>query len=81
MSIRGRRAIAGVPFLLAAAAMCVAGPASAGGGSRPAVTVPPFAPDSGSLAVRCGALVDGVSEEVRNDVVRRITERMAGAQA
>lgn len=49
--------------------MCVAGPASAGGGSRPAVTVPPFAPDSGSLAVRCGALVDGVSEEVRNDVV------------
>jgi imidazolonepropionase-like amidohydrolase len=36
----------------------------------PAMTpvTPPYRPDSGTLAVRCGALIDGVSDEVRRNV-------------
>ncbi|MDH3434767.1 MAG: hypothetical protein OEM60_12950, partial [Gammaproteobacteria bacterium] len=30
-----------------------------------AVTEAPFAPDSGSIAIRCGNLIDGLSDEVR----------------
>jgi imidazolonepropionase-like amidohydrolase len=35
---------------------------------RPSLAEPPYAPDSGSLLVRCGALIDGKSDEVRRDV-------------
>jgi imidazolonepropionase-like amidohydrolase len=36
---------------------------------RPALTKPPYAADSGSLAVRCGKLIDGLAREVRDDQV------------
>jgi imidazolonepropionase-like amidohydrolase len=31
-------------------------------------TVPPYTPDSGSVAIRCGRLIDGLAPGVRNDV-------------
>src|SRR5262245_40212857 len=33
---------------------------------------PPYAPDSGTLSVRCGALIDGISDAVRRDVIVHI---------
>jgi len=52
-------------------------------GSRPPPTIsqPPFVPDSGSVAIRCGALIDGLSDEthinqiviIRNGRFERIT--------
>jgi imidazolonepropionase-like amidohydrolase len=33
--------------------------------TAPALTGPPFAPDSGSIVLRCGSLIDGTSNEVR----------------
>ena len=33
----------------------------------PEITQAPFTPDSGNLAIRCGALIDGLSDEVYHD--------------
>lgn len=38
------------------------------GSNPPALTQTPYVPDSGTLAVRCGALIDGISGDVRHDV-------------
>jgi hypothetical protein len=55
--------------------------------SAPAVPLAtvPFEPDTGSLAVRCGVLIDGVSAEPRRDVTvvierGRFTTVAAGAR-
>lgn len=49
-----------------AAASCIGAPARAGGAVQLAAV--PHAPDAGSLAIRCGALIDGVSAAARRDV-------------
>ena len=36
-------------------------------GAPPELTTAPFQPDSGNLFVRCGALIDGLSDEVQHD--------------
>ena len=70
MFIRGRWSGADIRRLVAATVVCLGPTAYAGSAPPPGVvTVPPFAPDSGSLAVRCGMLIDGVSAEPRQDVV------------
>jgi imidazolonepropionase-like amidohydrolase len=40
--------------------------------SIPSLATAPFKPDSGTLAVRCGRLIDGISPKVRSDVVVQI---------
>lgn len=48
----------------------------------PSLTTIPFAPDSGDIAVRCGELIDGISDEtltdklvvIRNGQFKRITD-------
>lgn len=69
MFMRGRRCGADAGILVAATVLCVGVPAQAGSGPPPIVTERPFSPDSGSLAVRCGALIDGKSAEPRKDVI------------
>jgi hypothetical protein len=66
----GRRRIGAMGVLAAALAGYLLGP-------RPVVAEPPgvvvsaapLRPDSGSLVIRCGRLIDGVSPAVRNDVL------------
>ena len=70
MLIRGRWSGADIRRFVAATVVCLGSPAYAGSAPPPGVvTVPPFASDSGSLAVRCGMLIDGVSAEPLRDVV------------
>lgn len=58
--------------LLALLAVCGAtGPALAATPQPPLATAP-FEPDSGTLAVRCGRLIDGISPQARSDVLVRI---------
>jgi imidazolonepropionase-like amidohydrolase len=40
---------------------------SCGPASAPEVTTAPFSPDSGSIAVRCGLLIDGLGDVVQED--------------
>jgi imidazolonepropionase-like amidohydrolase len=42
--------------------------ACAGPPPRPSRVTGPYAPDSGTLLVRCGALIDGISDDVRRNV-------------
>lgn len=36
--------------------------------TQPGLSIAPYQPDSGSVLIRCGALIDGRSDEVMNDV-------------
>ena len=70
MFTRGRRPGAGIRMRVVATVVCVGSPVHAGSAPPPVVvTVPPFDPDTGSLAVRCGALIDGVGAEASRNVV------------
>jgi imidazolonepropionase-like amidohydrolase len=53
---------------LALAACALASPARA----QSVITEAPYTPDSGTLSVRCGALIDGLADDVRRDVTVRI---------
>lgn len=55
--------LAALGCLAASAPQAATAPAS-----RPALVAAPFAPDTGSVAVRCGSLIDGVSGSPRPDV-------------
>jgi imidazolonepropionase-like amidohydrolase len=57
--------------LVAFALSALAGGADAAEARAPGIVstaAVPFAPDSGTLAIRCGRLIDGLSSTVRNDV-------------
>jgi len=51
----------------------------------PVITQTPFVADSGSIAIRCGTLIDGLSDETRSDVLVIISdgrfERIASGDA
>jgi imidazolonepropionase-like amidohydrolase len=59
-----RKHRAGATAGVATAALLAAG-APAAAAPAPVLAVPPLVPDTGSLLVRCGALVDGVRDTVR----------------
>src|SRR5512137_378388 len=56
--------------LVATASMCALLASFAAAAGTPGVTVStaPLQPDSGSLAIRCGRLIDGVSPAVQRDI-------------
>lgn len=72
--------------VLAAAASCTSAPQTAEPGlAVPQVAHAPFAPDSGSLAVHCPTLIDGVSNQPSQDVTvliqaGRIVSMTSGTQ-
>jgi len=72
--------------VLAAAASCTSAPQTAGPGSAVThLTHAPFAPDTGSIAVHCETLIDGISAQPTHDVtviVRdgRIASLAAGSE-
>jgi imidazolonepropionase-like amidohydrolase len=69
VNARGRLPIGAVGVLAAVLAGCLSGPQAAVAETPGvAVSTAPLRPDSGSLAVRCGRLIDGVSVAVRKDV-------------
>jgi len=68
----GRSAVAGRAALMAVVVGSLVGcavqsPTSAPA-SRPTLTAVPYAPDSGSLAIRCGRLIDGIAPRPREAV-------------
>ncbi len=55
-------------FSLALALTTVCTVAASADSSRPELASAPYRPDRGSVLIRCGALIDGRSEDVLNDV-------------
>jgi imidazolonepropionase-like amidohydrolase len=65
-----------------AMSLLVGPPPAVAGTPGVAVSIAPFQPDSGSLAIRCGRLIDGLSPAVRQDALLVVRDgRIAAVQS
>jgi imidazolonepropionase-like amidohydrolase len=68
MNLTGHRSLTALATLLLAVLGTSAASTHGSGSGAPALGVTPLIPDSGSMAVHCGALIDGVGDTARRNL-------------